>query len=471
MKINTMPTLAIKFANASRVNYQPSTQQPIAVLPLTPSRSSNVLTPANIISATALAGAIGVGTVYFIRNKKTYPPYLEELAQGLSAKLHKKIKPSSLTSVMSAKELLTELPKLNKENYVFSEANIKQGIFQADLHSHSNFSDGKASVETIMEQVSKYADYLYAKTKKKFIYALSDHTNFDGVEKALEIIANNPKKFSNVRFVPAAELSYAYPSPKASNPCETAEVLAYGINPFSQNTKNFVSNIYAKRSNMVDNFLQDLKNLFPSVTFNKQELQKFYSIDDLYAMNLQWRVYHYGQTKTAIADFAKKQNTSAENLYNEIMNKINKHSKTLFDVQTAKLIPDNYTENNRILELARKYSPQVENNNISAAAENKFEDIVNFISKERDGFLAFAHPGYMRLNMGETPALTEFLSVLISKSKGLVKAFEEYHQTYKPNVITDDIVKEVNSSLRQKGLAGLGGRDCHEADWMKFLPI
>jgi len=121
--------------------------------------------------------------------KEQVSNYISDLAQGLGIYLKKPVKPESLSSVVTQEELLSLLKGLKKENYIATEENIKNGIFRADLHSHSVFSDGKASVEKIMEEVASYADELYKKTGEKFIYALTDHDTAEGVKLALKIIS------------------------------------------------------------------------------------------------------------------------------------------------------------------------------------------------------------------------------------------------------------------------------------------
>ena len=59
-----------------------------------------------------------------------------------------------------------------------------KGIFKADLHSHSTFSNGEATVETILDQVVAYADKLNEKTGDKFLFALTDYDTAEGAKKA-----------------------------------------------------------------------------------------------------------------------------------------------------------------------------------------------------------------------------------------------------------------------------------------------
>ena len=101
------------------------------------------------------------GTVIVTKSmNRGITPYTKMMAKALSEHLNTSIKPKQLKSLISGKELLNELRILKKENYIASEENIRNGIFRADLHSHSNFSDGKGDVKTILGQVAEYAEHV-----------------------------------------------------------------------------------------------------------------------------------------------------------------------------------------------------------------------------------------------------------------------------------------------------------------------
>ena len=54
-------------------------------------------------------------------------------------------------------------------------------------------------MKNILNEVCEYADKLFKKTGKKFLYALTDHDTTAGVKEALQIIAAEPEKFKNVQ--------------------------------------------------------------------------------------------------------------------------------------------------------------------------------------------------------------------------------------------------------------------------------
>ena len=121
-----------------------------------------------ILGGGALALAV-LGSIFAkksIDGKTT--KYVKTLTKSMNLHFNTNFKPENLKSVISGKELLKELKSLKKENYVATVENLKNGTFIADLHSHSNFSDGHAKVSTILDQVAEYADFLKQKNGKNF---------------------------------------------------------------------------------------------------------------------------------------------------------------------------------------------------------------------------------------------------------------------------------------------------------------
>jgi len=195
-------------------------------------------------------------------------PYLKELAKGLTNEIGEKVKPSQLKSVMTKEEFAKVIPKLTEQNYVASVENVKNGTFIADLHAHTLYSDGRITVKNMLEQAAEYGNQLKNINGKPFIFALSDHDGIKGDIEALKIISENPKKYENIKFIPATELSFVVPCEAGSRRAERyktdvqmPEVLVYNINPFSETSKQFFNDLHLKREKMTSEMINEANQL------------------------------------------------------------------------------------------------------------------------------------------------------------------------------------------------------------------
>lgn len=397
----------------------------------------------------------GVGLYYLV---KTGQPskFAKTLAAAMSNAKGTKINAKSLSSVMSGDKLLEILPKLEKKNYIYTQQNAANGIFKVDLHSHSKYSDGNGLVKNILDDAADYANELYKKTKQKFIFALTDHDTVDGLKEALEIISSNPQRYKNLQFVPGIEVSFAHSSPKSSNPCEMSELLVYGVNPYSENVNKFINNIKQKRINMAKNFINEAAKHFPLTKFSFEEFSKYYEFEKYgNLMNIHWRAHHYVQTKQAVTLYSNITNNNPESLYTSIMR--NNKGASVGSLKNNNSLPADYSENDTLTNIFKKFAPHFENNKITASSENTFEEVIDAFKDEPNIFMAFAHPAYYAQHV-DNPA--EGLKYFTEHSNGMIKASEAFHQAYKADV-KDAQISEIQKITENLKLLNLGGRDIH----------
>ena len=394
--------------------------------------------------------------------------YRESLAQGLSEYTGKKVNAKSLSCVVDKTEFADIISGLKKENYVCTKENMENGIFRADLHSHSNFSDGKGSVEDLLNEAAKYGDSLFAKTKQKFVFALTDHDGVEGVKKALSVISENPDKFKNIKFVPGSELSYAISAPKKGNQTETVEILAYCINPFDQKTVSYFDNLYGKRRNTIKESINKLNEIYPKGNYSTEEFSKTYDCDlnhDMFQANLHWKINHYGQTKYAVTELAQRIGINPDNHYSVIMSQAKK-GKAFGHLRDERLIPFDIYEKPEIEALRRSIEPKTYNDNtIIAKSESTIEEIANAFAEDQNTVFAVAHPFYI-LERRDNPA--EHIKYVKDKLNGKLIGTESYHQAYRDFIPRDEI-SQVNSDLESLDLIPIGGRDNHNSKLFSVL--
>lgn len=131
--------------------------------------------------------------------------------------------------------------------------NAINGDFRVSLHTHSNFSDGKATVEEFLESARKYADKV-AKLNKNdglppFTIALTDHDGIKGCQEIIKIIAKNPEKYKNLKFVSGCEFS-------VMNGSRHHDITGLALNPFDQNLNKVLDDLANTRKNTMIEFLE-----------------------------------------------------------------------------------------------------------------------------------------------------------------------------------------------------------------------
>lgn len=427
----------------------------------------------------AEASAVGLCGLAFLAYRGYSNSYKVKLARDLSKELGEKITTKNLKSIMSKSELLKELPKLTEQNYVASENNIKNGVFLADLHSHSNFSDGQISVESLLNQATEYGNKLKKLNGKKFIFALSDHDGIDGVKEAIKIIAKNPDKYKNIKFVPAAEVSFVLPCQKNSirykkfnSDVQMPEVLVYGINPFSENSKNFFEGIHNSRNKQINDAISDYSMLS---TYSREEYDKFFNPKNkkLCFLNQHWKIWNYVHTKSRIIEIAKEQNVKPNVLYEKIFNEMETNKKSMTPHEL-----DNYIKNKNIQtnskmfdeglkwRLLNKIFPlKIDEKTVKTDYELQLSDIAKYAKKE-NLVIGFAHPGFTIQNFCPENQL-ERIQDLIKQCNGHLKLAEKYHQKYPigKDISTDEL-KQYNSILDKLDLINIGGRDNHSKNFI-----
>lgn len=351
------------------------------------------------------------------------------------------------------------------ENYKSSAQNINSGIFNIDLHSHSNYSDGYASVPNLLEQAASYADKVFAKTGKKFTFALTDHDRVGGVREALKIIKSNPDKYKNLNFIPAVELSFSFIS---NGKIRAGELLAYFINPDSKEIKILVENLNKNRYEMIDNAINKLGK-----GFSRNEMENYFINKDgeTFAYNLHYRIRNYAQIKNRINKMAKESNENPDLLYRKIMQNYVFSYKRVPKPYVSPEGLENYLKQNNIKtkteiydkkidEICEEFFPKIVDGKIVSNTENSFEKIIETFKNDENVVLAFAHPYFTAQEM--TNYKKEFEN-LIKLSNGKIKMAEIYHQSYPQNIPIDKI-NEINQYLLKKNLIPLGGRDNHSSN-------
>lgn len=170
--------------------------------------------------------------------------YKKALAKGISDTFNCSVNEKDFGSVVAPNELKQLLKRFLAEHFqtgsfpfnnpnkreVFT--NVLEGKYRINLHSHSRKSDGIMTPSEFLKMAAKYAD----KAKRlhpdlpPFTIALTDHNNIEGAKEILSLIAKNPDKYKNLKFVVGCEFMFMDKDSTFEFPA--FEAIGLGFNPF-----------------------------------------------------------------------------------------------------------------------------------------------------------------------------------------------------------------------------------------------
>lgn len=177
--------------------------------------------------------------------------YRSKIAQALGTTIER------LTSILAPDELKYILKTAKSEDFSTGKGfeNILNGTLKINLHMHSSDSDGSMTVEEMLEQAARYGDYRKKILHKSdpVIIAITDHDIVSGLKTAVQIIANNPQRYENVRIVLGIEFNTYYNH-------RQMEAVGYCINPFDARLNTFLEHNREINKNYLHTFLKNEVN-------------------------------------------------------------------------------------------------------------------------------------------------------------------------------------------------------------------
>ena len=252
----------------------------------------------NIAIAAGCAGAAAAGAVIFFkcRNKSVEQKLIREMTpkdrayrESILMQLRQagiKCEIKSLSSIVAPDEFKELVKKFKPEHFQAGKQlseqasagmsleefykNAVDGNFRVSLHTHTNCSDGKATPEVFLECARKYADKVASMNKNDglppFTIALTDHDTTQGCAEIIKLIAQNPKKYKNLKFVVGCEFSVR--SGETHH-----DITGLALNPFDKGLKTYLEDLSQRRYNVVKNFL-DSQPEYNGHKINFQDLMK-----------------------------------------------------------------------------------------------------------------------------------------------------------------------------------------------------
>ncbi len=123
---------------------------------------------------------------------------------------------------------LAEFIKTNDDNPKIYAADDN---FRASLHMHTTNSDGRLTVEEMLNQAEALAKKI-CKDDEYLYIAITDHNTVNGAKELIRILQKN--KYSKIKVIAGMELYTAYNNSKFSKEPVQIHVLALCINPYDE---------------------------------------------------------------------------------------------------------------------------------------------------------------------------------------------------------------------------------------------
>ena len=333
---------------------------------------------------------------------------------------------------------------------------VKSGQFKANLHVHTQYSDGEMSIKELLD-LSEYI----AKTNPEFITAITDHDTIDGDKEASKFIEN----YTYANICLGVEFStIAINFPKQLKPLQV-HLLVYGINPNDNKLDNYLKTKREQKLKLAKATVAELDKALPEYNFSLEEAAKCHGM----VLKGEDEVTHPLKKYTSGKILLNYYRPNADFSYEKPIYKFKylfkgkepyhityKKALEMYIGEELPQIPDNIEQKIQIArEIYLKAHPSIGN---MLEQFSSFEDTVKFVSTLDSGVMSIAHPARTKAYC------PEFYDYLFEhfKSSGGEKAmfYEGYYQSYEGEYF-QKWQKAIDKSAAKFGLLKTGGLDSH----------
>ena len=333
---------------------------------------------------------------------------------------------------------------------------LDKGLFSANLHVHTQHSDGEMSVKELLN----IAEELVIKNPN-FITAITDHDTIDGDKEAAQIIQN----YKHANICLGLEIStIAINFPNQPKPLQV-HLLVYGIDPNDKVLDEYLINKRAQKLELAKKTIDKLNSALPEYNFTLDEAAKCHSMIAKGEDEVAHPLKKYTSGKILLnyyfpnADFSyEKPIYKFKYLFKcqEPYHKIYKKALELYTEQSLPEIPEQIEQKIQIArEIYLKSHPAIGN---MLDQFSSFEDTVRFVSTLNSGVMSIAHPARTK---AYCPDFYDYLFEHFKKAGGEKAMFYEgCYQSYE-GTYYQDWNNKINKAASKYGLLKTGGLDSH----------
>lgn len=342
---------------------------------------------------------------------------------------------------------------------------LNSGDFKANLHIHTEYSDGFMTVRELLDNAEKISE-----KNNDFLIAITDHDTIDGAKEAETLIKN----YNHVNICFGVEISTTGINfPNQTKPVQV-HLLVYGINPHDEKLDYFLKTKRELKLQLAKDTIGKLNKALPHYNFNIEEASKCH----IMIAKGQDEVAHALKKYTSGKILLDYYIPDAEFSYdlpikkfkylfkgNEPYYRIYKKALELYIGNELPDIPEKIE--NRI-QIAREIYMQA-HPSIGNMLEpfSSFENAVEFVSGLNSGVMSIAHPARTKAYCPEfyTYLFEHFKKFGKDKAlfyEGCYQSYEgEYYQKWQSKI--DEAAAKFN-------LIKTGGLDSHGKDIISRCP-
>lgn len=360
--------------------------------------------------------------------------------------------------ILNEKDFIERVKNLNelsfkpgeRENPAVADTNdtvyADSGEFCANLHIHTQYSDGTMTIPELISEAKKY---------KNMLIAITDHDTVEGCKEALKI---NDKDIDLVSGVEVSTVAINFP--RQTNPIPI-HLLVYCIDPFNKKLNDYLDYKRDLKLQLAKDTVNKLNEALPEYDFSMEEASLCHPM----ILKGQDEISHPLKKYTSGKILLNYYFPNADFSYEEPIYKFKylfkglepyfityKRALEMYTNCSLPLIPDNIIE--KIFKAKEIYTQSHPAIGKMLEPFSSFEDAVEFFADF--GVMSIAHPARTK---AYTPEFYNYLFYNFKKyGKEKAMFYEKYYQSYEGTYS-----KEWESIIDRaaEGLVPTGGIDSH----------
>ncbi|MBO6088189.1 PHP domain-containing protein [bacterium] len=360
--------------------------------------------------------------------------------------------------ILSEKEFIERVKNFSEKSFKVGEREfpeivdtndteyVETGDFCANLHIHTQYSDGIMSIPELLSETKKY---------KNVLVAITDHDTVDGCKEARKI---NDKEVDLVLGTEISTIAINFPKQPKPLPIH---LLVYGIDPFNKKLNEYLDYKRDLKLQLAKDTVKKLNEALPEYDFSMEEASLCHPMILKGQDEIAHPLKKYTSGKILLNHYFPNADFSYEEpifkfkyLFKGLESYFITYKKALemYTNCSLPLIPDEII--GKIYKARDIYTQSHPSIGKMLDAFSSFEDAVEFFAQF--GVLSIAHPARTK---AYTPEFYNYLFYNFKRyGKEKAKFYEKYYQSY-----DGSYYKEWESIIDRaaEGLIPTGGIDSH----------